>query len=81
MCSSDLRRALDDTWRYCSAMLSILGDDADPDVVFDRAVAQRIMPGLLASASIEAVMDFRRAVEKLPLCRNLLRQPLPISIE
>ena len=75
------RRALDDTWRYCSAMLSILGDDADPDVVFDRAVAQRIMPGLLASASIEAVMDFRRAVEKLPLCRNLLRQPLPISIE
>ena len=74
------RRALNDAWRYCSSMLAILGNGADADAIFDLAVAQRIMPGLLASAPIEAVMDFRRAAEKMPACRGLFRQPLPISI-
>ena len=73
------RRALNDAWRYCSVMLALLGKDAD--AIFDLAVAQRIMPGVLASAPIEAVMDFRRATEKQPACRDLLRQPLPIRIE
>lgn len=74
------RRALDDAWRYCAAMLAILGTDADPDRVFDLAVAQRIMPGLLAAAPIEAVVAFKRLAEDLPLCRELLTQPLPIMI-
>lgn len=75
------RRALDDAWRYCAAMLSILGSDADPDRIFDMAVAQRILPGLLSSAPLEAVMAFRREAEKLPLCKALLSQPLPIMVE
>jgi len=75
------RRALNDAWRYCSSMLAILGNTADADAIFDLAVAQRVMPGLLASAPIEAVMDLRRTAEKLPACRSLLRQPLPIRID
>ena len=75
------RRALNDAWRYCSVMLALLGKDADADAIFDLAVAQRVMPGLLAAAPIEAVMDFRRALDKLPVCRGLLRQPLPIRID
>lgn len=74
------RRALDDTWRYCAAMLAVLGDEADPDRLFDLAVAQRILPGLLASAPLEAVVAFRREAEKLPLCKSLLKQPLPFMI-
>ena len=73
------RRALDDAWRYCAAMLVILGDEANAAQIFDMAVAQRIMPALLASAPIEAVMDFEQLTEKMPVCRALLKQPLPIA--
>ena len=74
------RRALDDAWRYCGAMIALLGDEADADHIFDLAVAQRILPGLLASAPLEAVLAFRREAEKLPLCKALLKQPLPFMI-
>ena len=60
-------------------MLVILGDEANAAQIFDMAVAQRIMPALLASAPIEAVMDFEQLTEKMPVCRALLKQPLPIA--
>lgn len=74
------RRALDDTWRYCAAMLAILGSDITPERVFDLAVAQRVMPSLLASAPVGALMAFREMAEKLPTCQRYLRLPLPIAI-
>ena len=74
------RRALDDAWRYCSTMLALLGRTADADALFDRAVAQRLLPATLAAAPIEAVMRFRELAEGLPLCRAWLSQPLPFSL-
>ena len=74
------RRALDDTWRYCSAMLALLGAEADPEALFDRAVAQRILPATLAAAPIEAVLKLREFAADMPVCRDLLAQPLPVNI-
>ena len=74
------RRALDEAWQYCALMLSALGENADPLPVLDRAVAQRILPALLASAPIEALAGLSNALEGLPLSRALLTQPLPIGI-
>ena len=80
-CGAELsRRALDDAWRYCSSMLALLDGQADPDRLFDRVVAQRLLPATLASAPIAAVMRLRDAVADLPLSAALLRQPLPVEM-
>lgn len=74
------RRALDDAWRYCALMVWALGENADPIAILDRAVAQRLLPSLLASASPDALIQLSAALEGLPLSRALLTQPLPISL-
>ena len=74
------RRALDDAWRYCALMLRSLGESADPIAVLDRAVAQRLLPALLASASPEALRALPMLLEGLPLSRELLRRPVPIML-
>lgn len=74
------RSALDDAWRYCAAMLVVLGEEANANRVFDMAVAQRILPGLLACAPIEAVMEFRQLTSQMPACQALLKQPLPVAL-
>ena len=65
------RRALNDAWRYCALMLDALGE---------RAVAQRLLPPLLASAPVEALSRLPALLEGLPLSRALLRQSLPILL-
>ena len=74
------RRALDDAWRYCALMLWALGDAADPMAILDRAVAQRILPALLASAPSRALLALPALLEGLPLSQGLLTQPLPVEI-
>lgn len=74
------RRALDDAWRYCALMLHALGDAADPTAVLDRAVSQRLLPALLASAPVDALAALPALLEGLPLSRALLTRPLPIQI-
>ena len=74
------RRALDDAWRYCALMLHALGDAADPAVLRDRAVAQRILPGLLASASPYALARVAPALHGLPLSQKLLTLPMPVAM-
>ncbi|MGX8705949.1 MAG: hypothetical protein ACSW8J_05175, partial [bacterium] len=74
------RRALDDAWRYCSTMLALMGQAADANALFDRAVAQRILPATLAAAPIEAVLKLRELTSDMPICREWLKQPLPINI-
>ena len=74
------RRALDDAWRYCALMLWALGDAADPMAILDRAVAQRILPALLASAPSRALLALPTLLEGLPLSQGLLTQPLPVEI-
>ena len=73
------RRALDDTWRYCSAMLALLGEDC-ADRAFDCAVAQRLLPTALATAPVEALARLRGILKDLPRCLALLDQPLSIAI-
>ena len=73
------RRALDDAWRYCALMLRALGESADPIAVLDRAVAQRLLPPLLAEAPLHALTGLTGMLEGLPLSRALLTQPLPVE--
>ena len=74
------RRALNDAWRYCALMLWALGDSADPAAILDRAVAQRVLPPLLASAAPAALMTLPALLEGLPLCQSLLAQPVPVMM-
>jgi len=74
------RRALNDMWRYCALMLDTLGEHADGLRVLDRAVAQRLMPTLLASAPIGTLRQLPALLEDMPISRALLRQPLPVMI-
>ena len=74
------RRALDDAWRYCALMVWALGENADPIAVLDRAVAQRLLPAVLSSASPSALISLNAALEGLPLSRALLSQPVPIAL-
>ena len=61
-------------------MLQALGENADPLPVLDRAIAQRLLPALLASAPADALVDLPGLLENLPLSRALLAQPLPIMV-
>ena len=74
------RRALTDSWNYCALMIAAQGGDAAPMRVLDLAVAQRILPGVLASAPIEALSRLPALLEGLPESRALLGQPLAIRI-
>ncbi len=74
------RHALDDAWRYCALMLDALGEDADPIHVLDMAVAQRLLPALLASAPVAALRQLPALLDGLPAARALLRSPLPIAL-
>ena len=74
------RRALDDAWRYCALMLWALGDNADPVAILDRAVAQRILPAVLASAAPDALYALPSILEGLPMSQALLTQPVPITL-
>ena len=74
------RKALDDAWRYCAVMHACLGEAADPAALADRAIAQRILPGLLASAPVEALHDLPKLLRELPVSRKLLDAPVPVML-
>ena len=74
------RRALDDAWRYCALLLPALGESADPLAILDRAVAQRVLPALLASANPRALSHLPALLEGLPQSQSLLKQPVPVEI-
>lgn len=73
-------RALADSWNYCGLMCAALGEAADPIRILDLAVAQRVLPAVLANAPIEALKRLPALLEGLPESLALLRQPLPIRI-
>ena len=74
------RRALEDAWNYCGVMQACLGDTADPAWILDMAVAQRLLPAMLASQPVEALKGLSAALEGMPVSQSLLSQPLPIWI-
>ena len=74
------RRALNDAWDYCGIMAAGMGGEADPAAIVDLAVAQRLLPALLASAPVEALQGLPAMLEGLPASLALLKQPLPVMI-
>ena len=74
------RRALDEAWNYCGVMTAGMGDQADPMAILDMAVAQRLLPGLLAGAPVGALRALPALLEGLPQSQALLAQPLPVMI-
>ena len=48
--------------------------------LLDRAVAQRLLPALLASAPVETLKQLPALLDELPASRALLRHPLPVMI-
>ncbi len=74
------RRALDDTWNYCAIMNLYLEDGANAAEILDMAMAQRILPALLAFAPPEGLIRLPALLKDMPVCQSLLRQPMPILI-
>lgn len=74
------RRALDDAWNYCGMMAAGMGEAADAAAITDLAVAQRLLPALLASAPIEALRKLPALLAGMPVSLALLNQPLPVMI-
>ncbi len=70
------RRTLTALWNACAAEIPRSG--RAPSEILDRALAERALPAVLASASMEALTALPKLLEDFPRCRALLRQPLPI---
>lgn len=70
------RRTLTALWNACAAEIPRSG--RAPSEILDRALAERALPAVLASAPMEALTALPKLLEDFPRCRALLRQPLPI---
>lgn len=72
------RSTLNDMWKYCGAMQAACR--ISPGETLDRAFAQRALPGILSTASIECLKALPAILEQLPISASLLNEPLPIHI-
>ncbi len=70
------RRALDDMYAYCAAVTPLM--TASPLDVLDYAFAQRAMPAILASASLDALHALPSILPDMPRSLSLLLAPLPL---
>lgn len=70
------RRTLTALWNACAAEIPRSG--RTPSEILDRALAERALPAVLASAPMEALTALPKRLEGFPRCLALLRQPLPI---
>lgn len=70
------RRTLTALWNACAAEIPLSG--RAPSEILDRALAERALPAVLASAPMEALTALPKLLEDFPRCRALLREPLPI---
>lgn len=74
------RRALGEALRFIGILCAALGPEADPAAAVDLAVAQRILPALLAAAPLRALVELPDLIADLPRSRALLDEPLPVTI-
>lgn len=72
------RGTLNALWRYCAAAIPLM--PIEPSAVLDMAIAQRALPAILASASVDALSALPRLLSDLPRCKAMLDQPLPIEV-
>ena len=70
------RRVLTDLYNYCSAVLPYM--TCKPLEVLDRALAQRAMPVLLATASLDGLHALNKLLPDMPHCLSLLTSTLPL---
>ena len=70
------RRALSGMWEYLARVLPHV--DWEPRHALDRALAQRAIPAILASAPLGALTALPKALEEYPLSRALMEEPLPL---
>ena len=70
------RRAIADVYRYVGATLHMM--QCEPMEILDRALQQRALPAILASADLRALKALPGLLEGLPRCFDLLNQPLAL---
>lgn len=63
-------------WEYLARVLPHV--DWEPRHALDRALAQRAIPAILASAPLGALTACPRQLEEYPLSRALMEEPLPL---
>ena len=68
------RRTLDDLWVYCAAAVPMM--QCPPMKVLDMALAQRALPSILASASMEALHELPDLLADMPACLELMAAPI-----
>ena len=72
------RKSLNALWNFCAAAAVLM--PLEPSAALDLAIAQCVLPGLLAGAPLKALSALPKMMEDLPRCKALLKQPLPIQI-
>ena len=70
------RRALNDMYAYCAAVSPLM--TCSPLEVLDYAFAQRAMPTILASASLDALHALPQLLPDMPRSLGLMVAPLPL---
>lgn len=68
------RRTLDDLWVYCATAVPMM--QCSPMKVLDLALAQRALPTILASASMEALHELPDLLADMPACLELMAAPI-----
>ena len=72
------KKTLRTVWDYCAAAIPLM--NLEPSAVVDLAVAQRVVPAILAGAPLSALSVLPSLLEDLPRSKRLLSQPLPIAL-
>lgn len=70
------RRTLTDLYNYCSAVQPYM--TCTPLEILDRAIAQRVMPVLLATASLDGLHILAKLLPDMPRSLSLLTSSLPL---
>ena len=72
------KKTLRALWNYCAAAIPLM--NIEPSAVLDLAIAQRVIPAVLAGAPLGALTALPALLEDLPRSKRLLSQPLPIAL-
>lgn len=71
------RRALNAVLSYLSAAIPLM--EIAPLSLLDQAIAERILPAILAGAPMNALRALPNLFSDLPKCTALLAEPLPVN--
>ena len=69
-------RAMDEMYAYCAAFVPLMS--GEPISALDRAVAQRGLPYILATAKADVIRRLPALLCDMPISLSLLNEPLPL---